>query len=385
MPFLSILNTTRAPAINPSTATDNLQVLQSLSEPFISSLLALYEQWHGSFASDIPRYSGIGEGGDISSVQIIRCTLETLLSIVPLEQTINFRNEILSKLLTAFNTESAGSVEEKNHAVGQCIILTGLLSTVIPSADSETAHIILRTLGPMLDREDVPILQKRAYFCLLGLCRDHPDFVISDYLADFCQLFEESILSLSIGSKKYRLRCLWYLANHLDPRNPDHIQFIMLSLAEVVLSLKDPSKKVRAIGQEVLLNYAKIMENSGIPFSLPDGSQKTASLSSFVGVLVGYLAAQNSHMQAAALLSIACVVFHMRNDDTKTVMVDVLHICYQLVGEGRELAKACLKYFKTCVKLLSDAELNIEIPAVMKSLFVDMGDNKNRFRNRVEV
>ena len=380
LPFLEILKSTRAPRIDAAQAGANSAVLQNGSESLLLVLLSLYEQWHGDYSSEVPKYSGIGQGGDIGNVQVIRCAIETVFSIAPAELVSKMLNQVLTKLLTAFTNEQGALAEQ---SLGQSIILTGLLSTVIPFARDEEVAIIMRCIRPHLGDDKAPILQKRVYFCLLCVCKYHADFLISHFLSDLSSLFVETILSLNVVSKKYRLRCLDCLAGHLNPQNPDHIQFLLTTLSEVVMSMKDPSKKVRAVSRSVLLAYAEFMENSGIPFSMPDQSQATASLASFVGILVSFLAAESPHMQAAALLSIASVLSHYPRGDLREIQVNVLHICYAMIGDSRETAKACLKFLKTCAKSLSDSDLATELPAIIQCVLTDLGKNKNRFRNRV--
>ena len=88
-------------------------------------------------------------------------------------------------------------------------------------------------------------------------------------------------------------------------------------------------------------------------------------------------------MQAAALLSIASVLAHYPRGELREIQVNVLHICYAMIGDSRETAKACLKFLKTCAKSLSDDDLAAELPAVIQCALTDVGKNKNRFRNRV--
>lgn len=106
MPFLDILKTTRAPRIDRATAEKNLQVIQPFCENLLLTLLSLYEQWHGDYSEEIPRYSGIGKGGDNLTVQVIRCTIETLLSISSADLVSKMLNQVLSKLLVAFTNEN---------------------------------------------------------------------------------------------------------------------------------------------------------------------------------------------------------------------------------------------------------------------------------------
>ena len=135
---MDILKTTRAPRIPRELALQNINAFQPLCENLLLTLLSLYEQWHGDYSEEIPRYSGIGKGGDNLTVQVIRCTIETVLGIAPPTLVSQVLNQILSKLLTAFtneNPEQQSIYDVYNmivdYCVGQSIILTGLLSTAI--------------------------------------------------------------------------------------------------------------------------------------------------------------------------------------------------------------------------------------------------------------
>ena len=125
---MEILKTTRARRLSREIATNNLTAIQSLCENIILTLLSLYEQWHGDYSTEIPRFSGIGPGGDNASVQVIRCTLETMFSAASTDLVSKMLKQVLGKLLAAFTNENP---EESERCVGQSIILTGLLSTII--------------------------------------------------------------------------------------------------------------------------------------------------------------------------------------------------------------------------------------------------------------
>ena len=44
-------------------ATANLEALHPMCETLLLTLLSLYEQWHGDYSAEVPRFSGIGAGG----------------------------------------------------------------------------------------------------------------------------------------------------------------------------------------------------------------------------------------------------------------------------------------------------------------------------------
>ena len=122
------MKTTRAAHFSREVATANLEALLPLCENLLLTLLSLYEKWHGDFSTEIPRFSGIGPGGDNASVQVIRCALETVFSVSSAELVSKMLKQVLGKLLAAFTNDNP---EVNEQCVGQSIILTGLLSTVI--------------------------------------------------------------------------------------------------------------------------------------------------------------------------------------------------------------------------------------------------------------
>ena len=173
----------------------------------------------------------------------------------------------------------------------------------------------MRCIRPHLSDETVPVLQKRVYFCLLRICHYHAPFIVSTMLAEFSSLLMESILTLNIVSKRYRLKCLFFVCKALSAQNPEHIQFCMSLLPEVILCLKDASKKVRAICYDLIVLFAELMHNSSVAYELPDHTQAQASLQQFLVTLTACLVSENPHMQAAALMSISCVVNHFRGEE----------------------------------------------------------------------
>ena len=122
---MDILKTTRAPRIPRELALQNINAFQPICENLLLTLLSLYEQWHGDYSEEIPRYSGIGKGGDNLTVQVIRCTIETVLGIAPPTLVSQVLNQILSKLLTAFTNENPEQQSIHHLMIHDCRLLCG--------------------------------------------------------------------------------------------------------------------------------------------------------------------------------------------------------------------------------------------------------------------
>ena len=199
------------------------------------------------------------------------------------------------------------------------------------------------------------------------------------------EMLMETILSISVVSKKYRLKCLLYLSRQLDSRNASHIQFIVSVLPEVVLCIKDPSKKIRAICLAIVTRFSDIMEQSTLPYKREDGSEGHASLSDYIGYLTTCLAAHSTHMQAAGVLALAAVLRrHKADPTTQPVLLQVLHCVFELLRTGnKELVKAGLRYVRVSCRLLSDEMLGEELDTIMNSVMATSSDNKNKFRTTV--
>ena len=245
--------------------------------------------------------------------------------------------------------------------------------------------IILRCLRPHLNDDHVPILQKRVYFCLLCICKYHASLLVSNMLEDMHTMLMETILTISVVSKKYRLKCLLYLCRQFDATNPSHIQFIVSVLPEVVLCIKDPSKKIRAICLAIVTRFSDIMSQSSLLYKREDGSDGQASLSDFIGYLTTCLAAHSTHMQASGILALAAVLRrHKTNPATQEVVLNVLHCVYELLRTGnKELVKSGLRYVRTSCRLLEEDMLRSELDMIMTVVMATSSDNKNKFRTTV--
>ena len=231
----------------------------------------------------------------------------------------------------------------------------------------------------------MPVLQKRVYFCLLRICHYHSAFIVDSMLNELASLLMESILSLNVVSKRYRLKCLLYICKAFSPQNPRHIQFCMSVLPEVILCLKDASKKVRSTCYQLVILFAELMRSSSVLYELPDHTHVQASLDQFLVTLTTCLVSDNAHMQAAALLSVSCVINHFRDlSELRATELQVLQLVYSLIKEENcELVKSCLKYIHKCVRVLSDDDLMQEKERMVDAIMLDCGGNKNRYRARV--
>ena len=224
------------------------------------------------------------------------------------------------------------------------------------------------------------------YYCLLCICKYHAPLLVTTMLDEMKSILLETILTISVVSKKYRLKCLLYLARHFDPANAAHIQFIVSVLPEVVLCVKDSSRKIRAICIAIVTRFSDIMKESTLSYQREDGSQGHASLSEFIGLLTACLASQAPHMQAAAVLSLGAVLRHHRNEpECREVLVNVLHCVYELMETGnKELVKAGLKYIRIVCRLLPEEDLVRELDPIMSHVMATGSENKNKFRLTVD-
>ena len=76
------------------------------------------------------------------------------------------------------------------------------ITTILITRSLLELMIILRCLRPHLNDDHVPILQKRVYFCLLCICKYHASLLVSNMLEDMHTMLMETILTISVVSKK---------------------------------------------------------------------------------------------------------------------------------------------------------------------------------------
>ncbi|KAK8802079.1 hypothetical protein WA158_006474 [Blastocystis sp. Blastoise] len=388
-PFLDILSITRAIRPTNEMSKQILSMMSAFADNYISILFPIYEHSHGKFPTKKSiTLDGIGEGGNIENVNILRGTIEGFMSLCTKESIHTYTTTILKSLLTLLNTNSNNNNNNKEDlsTISQCLIYSGLLSTVIPFVNEQDLSIIYRCLKAQFSQDNFPALQKRIYYCFLYICKYHSSFLLNEQnYKDVFELLINTLLTVSVNSKKYRLRCMYFLFLDFPVSSSLHLSLIPHVLPEIILCTKDSNKKIRDLAYDITIYIGYIMDQKQGAIILDNGQQFAVSLSEYYKILIGCITATSPHLQSATIQVLTRIIYAYKDkEETKTNLQNIMHVVYELMKQkNREVVKSCLGFVRTCVKILTAEELQIEIQDMCNALLIWSKDTKNRFRLKV--
>ena len=380
-PFMEKLTTSQAPKIDASQAKKNLEVFTGCMEVFIEAGLSLYERCHGNYEKEIPKFNGVGQGGEIAVVLSLRYALTVMCSITPSTKITSLVERVINQIQSV-----NGSTE--NSSLRQHIVCSGELAVLIPSAQSDTVMNVLSFVKGHLEEASYPVLQRRYYYCFLLLCHYHGDALAEqNELKNTVDLLLSNLLTQSVLVRKFRIKSLFYLLNHFSGDSNDHIMYLVSIIPQFVLCIKDSNKTIRSICFDIVISLSVFMKNASAMITLPDGSENPASLVEFFKIMMGGLSSDTAHMKSASLMCISCVLYYHRDDNSIwPTLVDLIHIVYSFLEEkSRELVKACFGFIRTCVKAMPEDLLKEELHDILVALLPWAKDSRNHFKSRVRA
>ena len=238
------------------------------------------------------------------------------------------------------------------------------------------------------DDEAIPVLQRRYLFCELQVCLYHSSlFAERNLITELSSSLLTDILAVSVQTRKYRMKSLFYLWKALSPHSATHISMIVSSLPQLVLCIKDSNKKIRSICFDIIIELSSIMQQADCSIPLPNGSVTQASLTEFLNVLIGCLAVNTAHMKSASLMCISSVLFYHRDKtEIKPILVQLtLQVSEMLTDKSHELAKSCFGFLRTAVKIMDEGDLRKQMPSLLVSILPWVTNMHNRFPLRVKA
>lgn len=380
-PFMEKLTTSQAPKIDVSQAKKNLEVVTGCMEVFIEAGLSLFERCHGSYEKEIPKFNGVGQGGEIAVVLSLRYALTVMCSVTPSTKITSLVERVTNQIQSV-----NGSTE--TPSLRQHIVCSGELAVLIPSAQSDTVMSVLSFVKGHLEEASYPVLQRRYYYCFLLLCHYHGNVLAEqNELKNTVDLLLSNLLTQSVLVRKFRIKSLFYLLNHFSGESSDHVMYLVSIIPQFVLCIKDSNKTIRSICFDIVISLSIFMKNASAMITLPDGSENPASLVEFFKIMMGGLSSDTAHMKSASLMCISCVLYHHREDTSIwPTLVDLIHIVYSFLEEkSRELVKACFGFIRTCVKAMPEDLLKEELHDILVALLPWAKDSRNHFKSRVRA
>jgi len=226
-------------------------------------------------------------------------TIASFAAITPTPLLSDFFKAVLRKLLEA-TTASDGT---QGALETQCSLLE-LLIALSPSLDSAQTALLWRAVRPHLRHTEV-VMQKKAYKTLAAIA-DHQQGFVREKLVELREAIGEALPDCHSACKRKRLVCLQALLLQVSAAQLQ--QMLPAVLGEVVLATREENAKTRGSAFDSLLTLAEQVERTA-----PSSAQgKVQALQSVLVMVTAGLAGKTPHMMAAALSSLARLLFEYR-------------------------------------------------------------------------
>lgn len=231
-------------------------------------------------------------------------------------------------------------------------------------------------------------VQRRFLYCKLQLIGYHAKMLEENgTLLPTFTACESDLLSTSVDVRKYHVKALDYLVNAMSSSKAENMETLIQTMPRLVLCVKDVNNKIRSITFALLIDVAEAMKRADCEIKQPDGSLAKASLALFFAVMGGCLATKTPRMKSAALMCLAFVFYHYREDaDAKPELLRVTQQVETLATDKNpELAKANLGFLRTAVKIMDEETLKEEAMSILEAILPWASYVHNRFKLRVRA
>lgn len=279
------------------------------------------------------------------------------------------------------------SLEMQTQQQGLFDLVTALCSS--NQLTSDNTQVLFEMLQPQLGDKDSDI-QKRSYRLLATLCSSDIDFVAKQWRA-IVECLSKSAVTCKAAALKTRLQSIKQLLHKVPSLldQPEILSVLPQFLGEVILALKDQSRKTRDAAYDLLVSLGHRMMETKVDSSvLSADSQNTTHplMSEYVCMLLGGLAGTSPHMQSAAILALARIVYEFRFQLPQETLTGILSTIVPLFKKkSREVIKSVLGFTKVSLLALNPESLTPFLDDLMQGLVLWANDGKNKFKQKVRV
>jgi len=269
------------------------------------------------------------------------------------------------------STEGGATVAER-----RCTFME-LALALAGDLDEGTVPVLYKACKPALMEPEVKV-QKKGYKLLAYLCTEYPNFC-KENIIDILQMMEAALPLCNPASKLNRLHCIEGLLVAIvdlagDTLAPaEKAQAMTVLVGEICLCTKEVNAKTRSLAYELLVQLA-----DGFP-------QENGGVCGFVNIVVGGLVGGTPHMQSAAVMALARLLFEFPDELEETAPEILATVLTLLRGRSREIVKSVLGFVKVAIGKLGIEELRANLQSILESLLLWGNDSKNRFKLKVKV
>ena len=387
----------------------NILLLSKNSKKFLPILFNLVSITHiikrDILMETIYYFSSIAESNIVNS--LFSEALNKLKIQININQTVDRRQNNNNNNNNNNNTERE-----------RAYVLSDIIVSMIPSLTDENLQLLLQTVSPLLNDNRDGAMQKRVYKMIGVMCKSQSAYLISNRQT-LVDLINDATPHLHATAQKTRLDCLTELllrspnaiASHLDDDSEQlsPLSTLPVFLGEILLALKDPSKRTRTSAYDLLTGLAnqtiaiderissgdisaerlKQWNLSSLSVGMDDdGVTASPLLSEYITMLLAGVAGTSPHMQSACLMAFSHIFFALRHN-AKSLPPSLLpsllsSLMPLLTSRSREVKKSMLGLVKVLSIVMTDTQVSPSLPSLVNGLCVWGDEKKNRFQEKVK-
>ncbi|SPO05660.1 probable ribosomal RNA-processing protein 12 [Cephalotrichum gorgonifer] len=357
-------------------ATENLAHLGTFAANMLAVLFNVYTQ-------TLPQSRGP-----------ILQTINAFLSITPqdelmttFERVTKLLGEELDKEPPKHNPRSLK--EEKMPSTSNTLM--DLVITISPYLPREAFGTLFEIAAAVIDRENEPQLQKKAYKLLPRLSESEEGVVaLTERNEELQALLIQHSDKVSAPARRDRLAALSTLITHL-PSTALH--FIPQVLSEVVICCKENNEKAREtaydvvvqMGETLIANAGTTIDNSKVTHMPDDAPPVTASIEEYFTMVSAGLAGSTPHMISATITALSRMLYEFApvlGQQTLKDLVETMDLF--LTSNNREIAKSVLGFVKIVIIRLDVSLVKERMGTLVPNLIVWSHEHKGHFKAKVK-
>lgn len=354
---------------NSKVASENMKILRKISPEFLSTLFTIFmsspQEKRGYLQATIADMASVADKAVVNHF-FIRA-MQKLLKVT--------QEATKSGHARKSSMEVDGSNNEQTAASTRAQLLD-LAVSLLQGLDVEAVNMLFAATKPAL-QDDEGLVQKKAYKVLVGILKEHGDFLANN-LDEIFELTVTTMPSCHFSAKRHRLDCLQYLIIHILMTGEERKNGgIACFLSEIILAVKESNKKTRSRAYDLLVKIGHCLEDTE-----NGGSQE--KLHKFFNMVVGCLAGSTPHMISAAVTGIARLMYEF--SELCLSVPDLLPSVFMLLkSNNREVIKATLGLLKVVIARLQAEDLQKHLKSMVDGLLLWSADRKTHFKAKVRL
>ncbi|PSN61282.1 NUC173-domain-containing protein [Corynespora cassiicola Philippines] len=364
--------------VSKADAKKNLEHLAGFAGNMLAVLFNVYSQ-------TLPQYRGT----------ILR-TINAYLSIVPAPELMETFERVATNLEASLPKEGSQTQADKqkqdksqNKMPPMSHTLMDLIITISLYLPSDSYPALFRMAANMIDKDNDPQLQKKAYKLIPRLAESEiGKEALKARNGDLQQLLLASAEKASAPSRRDRLAAISVVIEFLPASD---LHFIPAILSEVVISAKEVNEKAREAAYALLVAMGERMAQGGtviqakVPNMPADAPSVEASLEEYFTMVSAGLAASTPHMISASITAVTRILYEFHTRISKETIQNLLELMdIFLQNPNREIVRSVLGFVKVEVVSLPESMVRPRLNTLLSNLMVWSHEHKAHFKAKVK-